>query len=309
MEMGHIPVGMEMFSAADEEQWKIIARQIDDMDYYVVIIAHRYGSVTREGISYTEKEYDYAVKQGIPVLGFLLEDKAPWPANKFEKDSDSGKSLEAFKKKVRKKPIGSWTDKNDLYGKVSIALMKMMHTTPRIGWVKVNEVAGPEVMKELTRLSSENAELRRNIEALKNEANRKQLANMSEAAKILGANKTQISIWKNDMKWWSDPIEIDLFTIFIAVAPELVAEASANALALRIAVNFAKPTDTRPEWPVPQNTMSDILCDLANLDLVEPSTKKHPIGDKNTYWVLTILGRQLLKVFRLQQLNPKKKPL
>jgi Domain of unknown function (DUF4062) len=29
LEMGHIPVGMEMFSAADEEQWRIITRQID----------------------------------------------------------------------------------------------------------------------------------------------------------------------------------------------------------------------------------------------------------------------------------------
>ena len=35
LEMGHIPVGMEMFSAADEEQWRIITRQIDESDYYV----------------------------------------------------------------------------------------------------------------------------------------------------------------------------------------------------------------------------------------------------------------------------------
>ena len=60
LEMGHIPVGMEMFSAADEEQWKIIQRQIDEIDYYVILIAHRYGSTTDEGLSYTEKEYDYA---------------------------------------------------------------------------------------------------------------------------------------------------------------------------------------------------------------------------------------------------------
>ena len=72
LEMGHIPVGMEMFSAADEEQWKIITRQIDECDYYVVIVAQRYGSVV-EGISYTEKEYDYAVAKSIPVLGFIIE--------------------------------------------------------------------------------------------------------------------------------------------------------------------------------------------------------------------------------------------
>lgn len=58
LEMGHIPVGMEMFSAADEEQWKLIARQIDETDYYVVIVGHRYGSMI-DGISYTEKEFAY----------------------------------------------------------------------------------------------------------------------------------------------------------------------------------------------------------------------------------------------------------
>ena len=39
--MGHIPVGMEMFSAADEEQWQLIVRQIEATDYYVLIVGHR----------------------------------------------------------------------------------------------------------------------------------------------------------------------------------------------------------------------------------------------------------------------------
>ena len=46
LEMGHIPVGMEMFSAADEDQWNLISRQIEASDYYLIIVAHRYGSET-----------------------------------------------------------------------------------------------------------------------------------------------------------------------------------------------------------------------------------------------------------------------
>lgn len=53
LEIGDIPVGMEMFSAADETQWKLIKRQIEQSDYYVVLVAHRYGS-TVEDISFTE---------------------------------------------------------------------------------------------------------------------------------------------------------------------------------------------------------------------------------------------------------------
>src|SRR5688572_20461368 len=86
LEMGHIPVGMEMFSAADEEQWKLIARHIQESDYYVVIAAHRYGSTT-EGVSYTEKEYDFAVSQGVPTLGFVIAESAAWPNTRREESA------------------------------------------------------------------------------------------------------------------------------------------------------------------------------------------------------------------------------
>ena len=76
LEIGHIPVGMESFNAADETQWQHIARQIQVSDYYVVIVAHRYGSRTDDGLSYTEKEYNYAAAQKIPTLGFIIDKSA-----------------------------------------------------------------------------------------------------------------------------------------------------------------------------------------------------------------------------------------
>lgn len=71
MEMDCIPSGMELFPAADEEQWEFIKRVIDDCDYYLLIIGGRYGSTTNEGISYTEKEFDYAIDKGIKVIALL----------------------------------------------------------------------------------------------------------------------------------------------------------------------------------------------------------------------------------------------
>lgn len=44
-----IPIGMEMFNADNEEQWVTIQGTIDKSDYYVLIIGHRYGSLTKEG--------------------------------------------------------------------------------------------------------------------------------------------------------------------------------------------------------------------------------------------------------------------
>ena len=58
---GDIPVGMEAFPAADNEQFEFIKTIIDVCDYYVLLIAGRYGSLAPDGLSYTEKEYLYAV--------------------------------------------------------------------------------------------------------------------------------------------------------------------------------------------------------------------------------------------------------
>src|ERR1700675_3077380 len=61
LELNCIPVGMEIFSSADDETWEFIKEHIDDSDYYVLIIAGCYGDVRSNGISFTEREYDYAL--------------------------------------------------------------------------------------------------------------------------------------------------------------------------------------------------------------------------------------------------------
>lgn len=55
MKLDCIPAGMKSFPAFDEEQLEYIKRIIDDSDYYVLVIAGRYGSLTEDGLSFTEK--------------------------------------------------------------------------------------------------------------------------------------------------------------------------------------------------------------------------------------------------------------
>jgi hypothetical protein len=66
---GDFPVQMESFPAADEDQFEFIKSLIDKCDYYVLIVAGRYGTLAEDGMSYTEKEYRYAASKGITVLG------------------------------------------------------------------------------------------------------------------------------------------------------------------------------------------------------------------------------------------------
>ena len=53
LELSCFPAGMELFPASDEAQWGLIERAIDQCDYYVLIVAGRYGSMTADGISFT----------------------------------------------------------------------------------------------------------------------------------------------------------------------------------------------------------------------------------------------------------------
>ena len=49
-----MPAGMELFPAANDDQWNWIKRVIEESDYYVVILAGRYGSVSaKTGMSHS----------------------------------------------------------------------------------------------------------------------------------------------------------------------------------------------------------------------------------------------------------------
>lgn len=301
LEMGHIPVGMEMFSAADEEQWKIIARQIDEIDYYAVIVAHRYGSVTPEGLSFTEKEFDYAVAKGIPILGFVIDDAAPWPKDKHEENAKGQKRLAEFKKKIKNRLIHFWKNKEELHGKFSISLMKAITGNPRTGWVRANEVAGPEVTKELTRLSSENATLRDAIEALRRMGEGQQ-DEVRSAVRVLSNNSRKFKIRKT-AKWDDAKTHTcSLADVFHFSAPNLISENTSLGVAQNIALHIVGG-GYHTEWPIGKNVVWEMIADMAALDLIEPSRKKHSVKNTDDYWSLTKLGKQVLKEFRKVRLE------
>lgn len=173
--MMHFPIGMEMFSAGDEEQWEIIRDTIDSSDYYVLIVGHRYGSVIKTGaeagISYTEKEFRYAKEKGIPILAFLRSDNAVAKKEDFESDPKKNKKLAAFKDIVKNGRIVEWWETPDqLALKVTAALHKQMDRKKRPGWVRGDsfniEASHAEILslnKLVRDLQEENANLKAKI--------------------------------------------------------------------------------------------------------------------------------------------------
>lgn len=304
LEMGHIPVGMEMFSAADEEQWNIIKRQIDQSDYYVIISAGRYGSVTIDGTSYTEKEYDYAATIGIPILGFILDSGSSWPSNFIETEAMAIASLNSFKEKIKKKHVSFWKNTDDLYGKCSIALMKAFALYPREGWVRASQVTDVKINAELARLSAENGELRNELQKIKEltlDDGEKQRAKTVET---LSKNERQLYIWMEGGSDWTKSRSVSLLELFIALGPELIVESSVAHLSRYAAqmVGVLDPEKFRRDFPVPNNMVKSWLLDWSALGLTCPSDKKKPVDDKNEYWKLTEDGIDLVKEARKIQL-------
>ena len=68
LELNHFPSGMELFPAAGIPPKDVIEKYLKGCDYYLLIIAGRYGSLTREGISYTEWEYNIALECKLPII-------------------------------------------------------------------------------------------------------------------------------------------------------------------------------------------------------------------------------------------------
>jgi uncharacterized protein DUF4062 len=141
---------MELFPASDAEQFEFINSIIDDCDYYVVIIGGRYGSVSAEGLSFTEKEYQYARSKGIPVLAFIHEDPGSIPAVRSELDPTLREKLEAFKRELRDKRLSApWKNPDDLALKVATSLLRARKTHPRPGWVRGDQAASVQILGEL----------------------------------------------------------------------------------------------------------------------------------------------------------------
>jgi hypothetical protein len=168
LNLGHIPVGMELFQAGDDTQWHYIKERILECDYYIVIVAERYGSQGPDGKSYTQMEYEFAIANDVPVAAFLLHDDArkAWPKEHFEYQKID--EINKFRALCETRICQHWKNADQLGAKVLSGLNEMFRRKPRIGWVRANSVASADALNELAKLSKEKRDLHAELEQYKN---------------------------------------------------------------------------------------------------------------------------------------------
>lgn len=164
LELECMPAGMELFPAANDSQWNWIKKVIDESDYYIVIVAGRYGTVSKEtGLSYTEMEYRYAVEIGKPIIGFLHEDVSKLQAKASEQTTVGKKKLVSFRDLVGGRLCKMYSSSADLGAKVSRSITQLKKQHPAVGWVRASILDSIASSDELLRLKEENELLKEKI--------------------------------------------------------------------------------------------------------------------------------------------------
>lgn len=200
LELDCIPVGMEYFPAADDTQWEFIKKLIDESDYYVVIIAGKYGSEDENGISYTQKEYEYALSKGIPIISFLHSDVDTLASLKTEKDKKKIAKLEAFKDMVKKKLCKFWTTPQELGAVVSRSISQAKKNYPRVGWIRA-DTASETTERDIVQLY-------KRIEFLEKQLNETSAFNQTKIENLADNNEPfEVYIDVNSGAWNNPQIE------------------------------------------------------------------------------------------------------
>jgi hypothetical protein len=312
LEMDCVPAGMELFPSTNANQWSVIEDVIDDSDYYVLIVAGRYGSLTSEGLSYTEREFDYAVKKGIHILGFIDAKHAESVIDEGQNDSDSRIRLDAFIDKVKSRTIKTYSSPEILGALVSRGLHNAIKKYPGEGWVRGKYALTPEAIAETAQLKARIAILELEKEQLKH-AKIDNIENLSS-----GKEKVEVTFdIENEWTGKSDSFSLKYSwdEILTVIGPEMVDEKPEGMIRARmnsdawaqapenIVKVFSQPIQ-RTRTQIVKSHFDQILIQLRALGLIVKGEKKRPPSDREAYWRLSNEGDARL----IQLLAVKKVP-
>ena len=304
-ELGAVPITMEGFDFDEEHGQGLVKKAIFESDYFINLTAYKCGQMLGKSFS-LEFELTWAERFNVPVFSFIIDEQARWKASKKEKDTSAAKVLEVFKNKLRELPHATWTTSADLYQKIYINLTRVMNLNPGQGWIRGDQAVSPATANELSRLISENNELRKNCNIEGKAESGKHLQNeMRHCIKILAANKISLSFWYTPGENWENTKVFRHLKLFKLLVPELSTPKNTSEIT-RFLGNILNPDlnkTVRKDNPTPTNTIKKIMADFSILKLAKSIKEgKNGSGDDGA-WEITDYGREVFALYRLRQMH------
>lgn len=311
LELDCIPSGMELFPAADEDQWSLIKGVIDDCDYYVVVIGGRYGSLGPESISYTEMEYRHAVSTEKPVIAFLHKEPGTLQARLTEQTDEGRKRLEEFRKLAQQKMCKYWSSAQELGSVVSRSLIMLQKKHPGVGWVRGDQVPSKDATVEILRLRKKIEQLEEELSESQTEAP-KGTENLAQGEDTFEISFTFESTGPDDETYhWNWDIDVTWNQLFSQISPLMLHEANTAELDERLSTFVGKLAGPkivksqhfkghkrRRNSKVDQSDFETVLIQLSALGLISQSLKNRSVKDRGTYWTLTPYGVTVMNRLR-----------
>ena len=294
MKMDCIPASMEFFTAVDDAVFEFIKRVIDDCDYYVLIIGGRYGSVDAEGVSYTEKEYDYAMEKGLSILAFIHDNPQNLTFEKSEGEAAARKKLEKFRKRVATgRIVEKWTIAEELAGMVTLSLISAIKLSPAIGWVRANKVGNEDILTELNDLRKNKEELDKKLLIFKED----EIKTIDESILY---EVYSFKIRKRNNNDFVKTIDIQFGLLFELIAPNILVESIESIIIERFTRDLLEKYTVGLDFNynyIPETYLNAVKIRLYSLDLIEISKIETELGSNNMdTWCISDLGKSVLPI-------------
>lgn len=296
------PAGMEMFPAADIEQFEYIKTIIDQSDYYVLIIAGRYGSVAEDGKSYTEKEYEYAKEKGIPVLVFVKKDIENLLVGQTDGDPELKKKLLEFRESSMKNRLAKyWDNKLELKYNVHDSLSKAFQINPRRGWIRGDIATDIETLRELDEIRKANFNLeKRNNELIKQLEEKNQIKDIACGDDELDIRYTYQSYYRGSE--YNGVVKTTWNELFSSIGPSFVSAQSIPSANRIIGKSIQRIKGNKYYTiDINEDDFNTIKIQLDALNLINYYTAKTVTGGIAEFMQLSKSGKDKLKSLKVKR--------
>lgn len=133
-----LPIGMEHFTVSTSGEFSDIEELIDDSDFFVMLLGKTYGSCDKNGVSWTEREYRYAVLKKKPIIAIICDELAEnLRKNATELTEDQLKQINFCKSIEYAREVSS-----EFSIKTIVSQFFNTHTFSKcVGWTRIEDIS------------------------------------------------------------------------------------------------------------------------------------------------------------------------
>jgi hypothetical protein len=136
-------------------------RQIDDCDYFVLLLGSCYGELSASGVSYVHLEYIYAITKQKPILVIIHESPDSRALDVQESTKDGKRKFEDFRRQLQRERdmVVTFREPRELEVILRHAMPQLTQRYPSLGWVRPNDAPMQALQLENEKLRHKNVQL------------------------------------------------------------------------------------------------------------------------------------------------------